>query len=467
MSTAFRIPIAYPQPTPGLSFHQSLDSLVSLNTTINDIFHKLNARVLSERSRLDNIGTRIAAAEQKVQSFQRNQNSLLVASPVHFPVESLKPVEPLFPETAPPLSHARHIVQDEQPAPFVIERVEDLLADQLSCKIDDDVPQPLKKHRSVRDVSNLVLFGAPKKSRRTRVRKIIVREQDPEFEDIVPETDPAVGKYIPDIHGLPDARSSLPTHLGGVLKNIAANVAYAPVPKPQQFSPLAVYDVELEPTVSDLVVAQPTSQPAKVEGQPPLPTGVSSDKGKEEQMRSPVPPVVEAPKTVHLLPPPISKPNPALNPDEPMKRGTPPPLPGQGQVPKPAASSQKPASAQPTNRPPVADEPMRRGTPPPLPSTPADAPMRRGTPPPLPGTGPAPKPPTQRRNKPNPPKPTGAPKPAVEAAPKPAPEPRPAAVLPPVQMNLQDILRNALVNIRTDLIPQKPQEEDPTSDWDD
>lgn len=63
MTCVYRIPVVYNQPTPAESFHQSLDSLVTLNATINDIFAKLSSRVTDERTRLDHLVKRIEAAE--------------------------------------------------------------------------------------------------------------------------------------------------------------------------------------------------------------------------------------------------------------------------------------------------------------------------------------------------------------------------------------------------------------------
>lgn len=63
MTSVYRVPVVHSHSNPMDTFQQSLDSLVTLSSTIDRIFSTLHLRVDSERARLDALSNRIAIAE--------------------------------------------------------------------------------------------------------------------------------------------------------------------------------------------------------------------------------------------------------------------------------------------------------------------------------------------------------------------------------------------------------------------
>lgn len=55
--------VIYREIRPAESVHQAIDVLSTLNELMNGIFGKIQARVDEEKARLDNISSRIAAAQ--------------------------------------------------------------------------------------------------------------------------------------------------------------------------------------------------------------------------------------------------------------------------------------------------------------------------------------------------------------------------------------------------------------------
>ena len=90
VSQHFCVPLVYDDLTDNQSLEQAINALSILEETSNQIFSKIEERVLKESARLNEITSRINIANDKVLSIakDRKKKATYVHSSAKYPIES-------------------------------------------------------------------------------------------------------------------------------------------------------------------------------------------------------------------------------------------------------------------------------------------------------------------------------------------------------------------------------------------
>lgn len=74
------------------ALYQAFDSLYTLSEAVNDAFGRITARIAAERTKVQNVNSRVAAAQQKIERIAQNQTKVTtIHSPAKFPAPKQLP----------------------------------------------------------------------------------------------------------------------------------------------------------------------------------------------------------------------------------------------------------------------------------------------------------------------------------------------------------------------------------------
>lgn len=74
------------------ALYQAFDSLHTLSEAVNDAFGRITARIAAERTKVQNVNSRVAAAQQKIERIAQNQTKVTtIHSPAKFPAPKQLP----------------------------------------------------------------------------------------------------------------------------------------------------------------------------------------------------------------------------------------------------------------------------------------------------------------------------------------------------------------------------------------
>lgn len=323
MTAVFQVPVIYHDVQGPDAIRQALASLARLTGVADNVFGRIKTRVENEKSKLDHIGSRLTAAESKLNSIKSAPSGKVVISPANFPVQESfpKPFQPLF-VTSGVKTNVRQDMQREllpetatlnlqssattQSARSV--EVSASPAEAASSTSSSEVTSLRRIPAHVNTVDGLLVFSSPRNaygntSASVRPREPVIQDHnklDDLFDeetvfraDILNNIDRFALRYRPGGVNAPDVRQKMPGALPGPA-NIASNIAAT---------------VMFEGNTDVLIPFLPPSD---------LPEVISTTTPAQPDVPSPAPPV---------LPPTPTPPTPSPSPVLPVLPPTPSPAP--------------------------------------------------------------------------------------------------------------------------------------------
>eukprot|EP00727_Mastigamoeba_balamuthi_P012689 m51a1_g8042 hypothetical protein (566) ;mRNA; f:70098-76060 len=101
-SQVYSLPVVYSDLRPCEALAQSVEALGQLGQVVDALFARVGGRLTSERSRIEALGPRLAAAQARVRALYGSTRATTVLSPVKYPgPDALAPQPALFSASAP------------------------------------------------------------------------------------------------------------------------------------------------------------------------------------------------------------------------------------------------------------------------------------------------------------------------------------------------------------------------------
>jgi WAS protein family homolog 1 len=110
----YELPLVYSDLSPAETLRDALHAIKSLTKTVDEIFDKIDTRLVNERQRLGNINKRVSKCHEKIRQVQGSKKAITVFSTAKFPAAKTLPFySTLIPDAA-EISTAYREAGDEQ-----------------------------------------------------------------------------------------------------------------------------------------------------------------------------------------------------------------------------------------------------------------------------------------------------------------------------------------------------------------